>query len=89
MSQKSVIKAANSKGALAKAIISYQRALLWYANESHWAVKDEVIQWVGDDDPTRVAEFVLGIRKQPVRLPDNAISQAKKKMEEIKNEDKI
>jgi hypothetical protein len=77
VNQKHLIKAANSKGKLVRAVLAYRQALLYYANESHWAVRDEVIQWVGDDDPTKVAEIVLGIRKQPVRLPDN-----KKKMEE-------
>lgn len=62
MNQKHLIKAANSKGQLAKAIMMYQKALAYYANEANWAVKDDVIQWVGSDDPTEVAEIVLGKR---------------------------
>ena len=63
MNSKKLLKAANSKGQLIRAVIAYRQALIWYANESNWAVKDEVIQWIGDDDPTKAAEIVLGIRK--------------------------
>ena len=38
-----LMKAANSKGTLVKAIQQYQKALAHYANEAHWAV-------AGDDD---------------------------------------
>jgi hypothetical protein len=57
------IKQANSKGRLAKAVVSLQRALAHYADEAHWAVKDDDIVWTGDDDPTKVAELALGKRK--------------------------
>lgn len=62
-SSKNMIKAANSKGQLAKAVVYYQRALKHYANEAHWAVKDDNILWVGDDDPTYAAQLSLGMRK--------------------------
>lgn len=39
MNAKKLLKVANSKSQLAKAVISYQRALAYYAEESHWAVK--------------------------------------------------
>lgn len=63
MSSIKIIKAANSKGKLAKAIILYQRALQHYAAEEHWAVKGEDIVWIGDDDPTYVAALTLGKRE--------------------------
>ena len=61
------IKQANSKGKLARAVVVYRAALAHYANEAHWAVKEEAILWVGDDDPTKVAEMALyaGKRKPP------------------------
>lgn len=55
----------NSKNVLAKAIIQYQQALQYYANESNWMVKEDDILWAGDDDPTLTAQVVLGLRKQP------------------------
>lgn len=70
MNAKKLLKASNSKGQLVKAILVYQRALSYYANESHWAVKGEDIIWVKDDDPTLPAQTVLGMRKQSVREPD-------------------
>jgi len=39
MNNKHLIKASNSKGKLVKAVMVYQRALSYYADESHWAVK--------------------------------------------------
>ena len=88
MNQKRLLKAANSKSQLAKAVIMYQKALHYYANENHWAVRTvydskgvevpDVIIWVGeDDDPTLPAQTVLGMRKptlKPVREPDDLIS---------------
>ena len=112
MRQLTFIKQANSKGKLAKAVISYQQALLYYAKEENWALKtnelshqvgklitdmgeefrlshpelldayhaslDGEIVWIGDDDPTYVANLVLGKvkpKQQPkpepvVREPD-------------------
>ena len=63
MNPKNQLKAANSKGTLAKAIIFYQRALSHYANENNWAVKGDDIVWLGDDDPTYAAAVSLGKRK--------------------------
>lgn len=63
MNQKHLLKAANSKGALVKAVLAYQRALQHYANEAHWLVKGDEIMWVGDDDPTYAAGVSLGQRK--------------------------
>ena len=63
MNQRKLIKAANSKGTLVKAILQYQQALAHYANESHWAVKGDDIVWLGDDNPTMAAQVTLGIRK--------------------------
>lgn len=80
---KKLIKAANSKGVLAKAVIAYQTTLAHYANESNWAVRGDDIVWIGDDDPTYAAQFSLGRRKRDpnyeernkkqtaVREPDN------------------
>ena len=65
----------NSKGVLIKAIQQYQQALAYYANENHWAVKDEDILWIKDDDPTLPAQTVLGLRKAP-KLSNNAIKLA-------------
>lgn len=50
MNQLKLIKAANSKGNLVKAIVQYQKALAHYANEAHWAVRQpngELIHAVG------------------------------------------
>ena len=63
MKQKRLLKAANSKGALANAVILYQRALGHYAKEENWAVRGNDILWVGDDDPTYAAAVSLGKRK--------------------------
>ncbi len=58
-----LLKSANSKGALAKAIVLYQRALSYYASEQNWAVRGDDIVWLGDDDPTYAAQVSLGKRK--------------------------
>jgi hypothetical protein len=63
MNQTKLLKAANSKGKLAKAILQYQRTLAHYANENNWAVKEDDILWIGDDDPTYAAQVTLGKRK--------------------------
>lgn len=60
--QKSILKKSNSKGQLVKAIIVYQRALHYYADETHWAVKGDDITWIHDDDPLLPAQTVLGMR---------------------------
>lgn len=80
MNLKNVIKAGNSKGKLAKAVLYYQRALAFYADENNWAVRGDDIIWLGDDDPTYAAAVSLGKRKadpnyqvnrKAVREPDN------------------
>lgn len=63
MNPKNLLKAANSKGKLAAAVVMYQRALSHYANESNWAVRGEDIVWIGDDDPTYAAGVSLGQRE--------------------------
>lgn len=63
MKAATMLKRANSKGALAKAIVQYQSSLAHYANESNWIVRGEDILWVGDDDPTYAAQVSLGRRK--------------------------
>jgi hypothetical protein len=75
MNQTRLLKAANSKGKLAKAIVMYQRTLAHYANESNWAVKGDDILWVGDDDPAYAAQVTLGQRK-----PDPAYVERNKKI---------
>jgi len=64
MTPKRLLKSANSKGQLVKAVIAYQQALRYYALESNWAVKEDNICWVGDDDPTLPAQTVLGMRQK-------------------------
>jgi hypothetical protein len=67
VSQISFLKAHYSKGQLARAAMSYIKALNYYANEENWAVKDcdgqDYIVWIGSDDPLEAAETVLGRRK--------------------------
>ena len=60
MNTKNLLKSANSKGQLAKAVLLYQRALSHYANESNWVVKGDDIIWIGDDTPTYAAQVSLG-----------------------------
>ena len=77
-----ILKRANSKGQLAKAVVFYQRALSHYAKEENWAVRGDEIVWLGDDDPTYAAALSLGKRKADpsyiernksrVRLPDES-----------------
>ena len=79
MNQRKLIKAANSKGTLVRAILQYQQALAHYANESHWAVKDgangEDIVWLGDDDPTMAAQVTLGMRKLTNNVTAKEVAQ--------------
>ena len=63
MNTKNLLKAANSKGKLASACLTYQRTLSHYADENNWAVKGDDIVWLGDDDPTYAAAVSLGKRK--------------------------
>lgn len=74
MNTKHLLKAANSKGALVRACLQYQRALAHYANENHWGVKGDDIVWLGDDDPTYAAGVSLGQRK-----PDSSYFERNKK----------
>ena len=69
MNQLKLLKSANSKSTLVKAILMYQKALLYYADENNWAVRenpasntDDII-WLASDDPTAVANKVLGRSK--------------------------
>ncbi len=63
MNQKKLLKAANSKGQLVKAVLMYQAALRYYATEEHWAVRGDDIIWVKDDDPTLPAQTCLGMNR--------------------------
>ena len=63
MKSTNILKRANSKGQLAKAVVLYQRALSHYAKEENWAVRGNDIIWLGDDDPTYAAAVSLGKRK--------------------------
>lgn len=75
MNTATLLKKANSKGTLAKAIVQYQRSLSHYANENNWAVRGDEIVWLGDDDPTYAAQVSLGKRK-----PDPTYFERNKKV---------
>ena len=75
MNQRKLIKAANSKGTLVRAILQYQQALAHYANESHWAVKGDDVVWLGDDDPTMAAQVTLGMRKLTNNVTAKEVAQ--------------
>ena len=80
MNWKKQVKAANSKGALVKHIAQLQRALVYYADENNWAVKDgglgEEIQWLGISDPTYVANRLLGRAKVDAELENELMKYA-------------
>ena len=100
MSNQKAFLRTKSKNELIRIIQQLQVGLSFYGNESNWAVRDDLdkeglIVWLGDDDPTEVAQILLGQRKAKtkivirngVREPDNiisAIATTKKKMEDIK-----
>ena len=75
MNTKNLLKSANSKGQLAKAVLLYQRALAHYANENNWAVRGDDIIWLGDDSPTYAAQVSLGKCK-----PDAQYAERNKKL---------
>lgn len=87
MRQETIIKRANTKGRLAKAVLFYQRALSHYANENNWVVKGDDIVWVGDDDPTYAAQVSLGKRKDdPEYFKRNAAILSGNRTERPSNE---
>ena len=51
-----------SKNELIRIIQQLQVGLSFYGNESNWTARDDII-WLGDDDPTEVAQILLGQRK--------------------------
>ena len=59
-----IIKQGNSKGDLARALAEAHAALQWYAKEENWAVKEDDILWLGDDDPTSIANRLLQPNKR-------------------------
>jgi len=63
MNRSTQIKRGNSKRTLADAVVQLQNALAWYAKEEHWAVKEDDILWLGDEDPPYRAQVILGQRK--------------------------
>ena len=71
------LKAGNSKSQLVRAILTYQRALAYYASDAQWVqMPDGKYQWNDSRSPTEVAKIVLGLAKEvkPVREPDKSIS---------------
>ncbi len=67
------LKAGNSKSQLVRAILTYQRALAYYASDAHWTKSYEgKFTWNDSREPTEVAKTVLGIplEVKPVREPD-------------------
>ncbi len=72
------LKAGNSKGQLVRAILTFQRALAYYASDAQWVqMPDGKFQWNDSRSPTEVAKIVLGLDKEEVkpavRLPDKKI----------------
>lgn len=57
------VKKLNSKSELISHIKTLHIALEWYAREENWAVKEDDILWLGDDDPQYAALVTLGRRK--------------------------
>ncbi len=72
------LKAGNSKSQLVRAILTYQRALAYYASDGNWTKSYEgKFTWNDSRSPTEVAKIVLGLAKEVkpnVRLPDKSIS---------------
>ena len=68
------LKAGNSKNQLVRAILTYQRALAYYASDEHWTKSYEgKFTWNDSRSPTEVAKIVLGLAsevKPAVREPD-------------------
>jgi len=73
MNQIRQLKSGNSKAQLVRAILTYQRALAYYASDEHWTKSYEgKFTWNDSRSPTEVAKIVLGIPTEvkPVREPD-------------------
>ena len=81
MNQIRQLKSGNSKAQLVRAILTYQRALAYYASDKHWTKSYEgKFTWNDSRSPTEVAKIVLGLAKEvkpAVRLPDKPISITK------------
>ena len=77
MNQIRQLKSGNSKAQLVRAILTYQRALAYYASDEHWTKSYEgKFTWNDSKEPTEVAKIVLGLAKEvkpAVRLPDPKI----------------
>jgi len=77
MNQMRQLKSGNSKAQLVRAVLTYQRALAYYASDEHWTKSYEgKFTWNDSRSPTEVAKIVLGLAKEvkPVREPDKSIS---------------
>ena len=81
MNQLRQLKSGNSKAQLVRAILTYQRALAYYATDEHWTKSYEgKFTWNDSKEPTEVAQIVLGLASevpQNVRLPDKPIAVPK------------
>ena len=65
MNQLRQLKSGNSKSQLVRAILTYQRALAYYASDKHWTKSYEgKFTWNDERHPTEVAKIVLGIAKE-------------------------
>ena len=89
MNQMRQLKQGNSKSQLVKAVLTYQRALAYYASDEHWTKSYEgKFTWNDSRSPTEVAKIVLGIASEipnkaqvhydhgevkPVREPDKTL----------------
>ena len=88
MNQLRQLKSGNSKSQLVRAILTYQRALAYYASDEHWTKSYEgKFTWNDSKEPTEVAKIVLGLAKEvkTVREPDKTPQLPK----EVSNDSKI
>ncbi len=60
------LKSGNSKNQLVRAILTYQRALAYYAADEHWtqSYESKRFTWNDSREPTEVAKIVLGLAKE-------------------------
>ena len=73
MNQIRQLKSGNSKAQLVRAVLTYQRALAYYASDGNWTKSYEgKFTWNDSREPTEVAKIVLGLAKEvkSVREPD-------------------
>ena len=87
MNQMRQLKSGNSKAQLVRAVLTYQRALAYYASDGNWTKSYEgKFTWNDSREPTEVAKIVLGLPKEvnPVREPDKT-SQPPKEDSSVKS----